>query len=116
MAKAALAALQGPQDSIQESLAIYEERRHAIMNRLQGLGMSCGPWEAAHTVLANIQKSGLCSVDFAGKLLSEGHVYTAPGTAFGLGGEGYVRVSLLLPQPSLDTALDELERVWNSLT
>lgn len=112
---AALAALEGPQDFIQESLSIYGERRRVILDRLQTLGMSCGPWDAAHTVLANIQASSLCSVDFSGKLLREGHVYAAPGTVFGEGGEGYIRVSLLVPQPTLGKALDELERVWGSM-
>jgi aspartate/methionine/tyrosine aminotransferase len=113
--KAALAAQLGPQDFVQESLAIYGERRRVIMDRLHSLGISCGPWDAAHTVLANIQASGLSSVEFARRLLVEGHVYAAPGTAFGQGGEGYIRVSLLVPQPALRTALDELERVWVSL-
>jgi aminotransferase len=111
---AALAALQGPQDFIRESLAIYDERRRFIMDRFQRLGISCGTWDAAHTVLANIQASGLDSVEFSKRLLRQAHVYSTPGSAFGKGGDGYIRVSLLVPQPKLGTALDGVERLWNS--
>jgi aspartate/methionine/tyrosine aminotransferase len=114
--KAALAALEGPQDFIAESLAIYDERRRFILDRLERLGISCGTWDAAHTVLANIQRSGLSAFEFSERLLREAHVYVTPGAVFGERGEGYIRVSLLVPQPKLGIALDGLEQVWNSVT
>ena len=113
--KAALAALEGPQDFIPESLAIYDERRRPIMDRLKRLGISYGSWDSGHTVLANVQRSRLSAVEFAERLLREAHVYASPGTVFGEGGEGYIRISLLVPQPKLGIALDGLEQVWKSV-
>jgi aspartate/methionine/tyrosine aminotransferase len=113
--KAALAALEGPQDFIPESLAIYDERRRLIMDRLERMGISYGSWDSGHTVLANIQRSGLSAVEFAERLLREAHVYASPGTVFGEGGEGYIRISLLVPQPKLGIALDALGQVWKSV-
>lgn len=113
--KAALAALEGPQDFIAESLAIYDARRRAIMNRLDALGITYGTWKAGYTTLANIRRSELSAVEFAEKLLREAQVYASPGDTFGQGGEGTLRISFLVPQPKLDQALDGLERVWKSV-
>ncbi|HBY93209.1 MAG TPA: pyridoxal phosphate-dependent aminotransferase [Chloroflexi bacterium] len=113
--KAALAALEGPQEFVAESLAIYDQRRRTIIDRLERLGITYGTWNAGYSVLANIRPSGLSAVDFAEKLLRETHVYAGPGENFGKGGEGTLRVSFLVPQPKLNQALDGLERVWKSV-
>ncbi|MEL6273128.1 MAG: LL-diaminopimelate aminotransferase, partial [Chloroflexota bacterium] len=53
------------------------------------------------------------SVTFTERLLSEAHVSIAPGDAYGSGGEGYVRISLGVPDDRLDEALHRMS-VWYS--
>jgi aminotransferase len=93
--RAALAALEGPQDCVEEFRLIYDQRRRIVMEHLDQIRVPYGPPRGAFYVFAQITSTGMTSFEFCMKLLEEEKVLVFPGTAFGSGGEGFIRISLL---------------------
>ncbi len=94
---AAAAALNGPQDCVDEIREIYKERRDVLIN-----GLSQAGWEVplppatmfAWAPLPDAFKS-IGAMEFSKLLLKEANVAVSPGTGFGDKGEGYVRIALV---------------------
>ena len=105
---AALAALTGPQDVVAHMNAAYRERRDEVCRRLAAARIPAQPPSGAFYVWTDVRASGLTSRDFAFTLLRERGVAVAPGTAFGLGGEGFVRISLATEPAALYAGIDRL--------
>jgi len=93
---AAIAALKGPQDCIDEMRAIYDERRRFFMDTLTQAGLSFSYPGGSFYIFANVQATGFSSFEFCKNLLQDGKVLMFPGTVYG-NGEGYVRISMLQP-------------------
>ena len=92
--KAAIAALEGPQDCVKEMLNIYSRRRTIVIDGLNDIpGVSCYPTAGAFYAFPNIRSFGKSSEEFAVDLLKKGKVATVPGSYFGDNGEGYLRLS-----------------------
>jgi len=92
--KAGIAALTGPMDSFELMMTAFRERRGVIVNGLNDVpGFTCQMPQGAFYAWPNITGTGLSSQDLAHYLLHEAGVACLPGTAFGLGGEGYLRFS-----------------------
>jgi len=97
---AAITALRGPQDCVQENAEVYLERRDTLID---GLGLpGAGRWEiekplATMFVWAPIPSpfESLGSLEFSKLLLREAKVAVSPGIGFGKSGEGYVRFALV---------------------
>jgi aminotransferase len=106
---AALAALTGPQDCIQEALATYAERRLVLMKGLDELGLSYGRPHGTFYIFASVAATGLSSMDFAITLLQKAQVLVLPGSSFGPNGEGFVRFSLVAPVPRLEEAIERMK-------
>jgi len=100
----AIAALEGPQDAIDEHNAIYQRRRDRVVEALRGLGLRVTPPRASLYVWARVP-DGMTSADFAERLLDEAAVIVTPGNGYGACGEGYVRLSLTLPDDRVDEGL-----------
>ena len=105
---AALAALQGPQTCVEETLATYRPRRDLMLKKLEALGVPTNRPQGAFFVFADIRATGLTSFDFCVELLKEKQVQVFPGTQYGQGGEGFLRISFLAPLDELSEALDRL--------
>ncbi len=76
----------------------YAERRKLVLERINGIkGLSCTPPNGAFYAFVNIKETGMTSVEFCEKLLEKEGVVTAPGSAFGEQGEGYVRLPMQHP-------------------
>jgi len=112
---AALEALTGPQDALEEMVGIYDDRRRAAMQRLDKLGMPYVVPRGAFYVYPDIRKYGMTSFDFCRFMLEKAGVLLFPGTAFGEGGEGFVRISLLAPTEKIMEAFDQMEKALASL-
>jgi aminotransferase len=112
---AALAALQGSQSCVDETLAVYRERRNLMLERLRATGVPCNRPQGAFFVFADIRATGLSSFDFCVRLVKEAHVLVFPGTQYGDGGEGFVRISFLAPLDQLAEALERFERFYHAL-
>jgi aminotransferase len=108
--RAALAALKGPQSCIDEIVETYDERRKATMRRLDKLGISYVAPKGTFYVFPNIKKFGMSSYDFASTILKNTGVFIFPGTVFGPSGEGYIRISILVPVEKIEEAFDRIEK------
>jgi aspartate/methionine/tyrosine aminotransferase len=92
--RAALAAIQGPQDCVREMVAAYERRRAVIHEGLNAIdGIACLLPESTFYAFPNISSFGLSSWDFAKYLVKEHRIAVVPGSIFGQRGEGFVRIS-----------------------
>jgi LL-diaminopimelate aminotransferase len=94
--KAAIAALQGPQDCIRESCRVYAERRDLLVSALKDAGLRLEPPRGTFYLWAEVPP-GWTSTAFSRYLLEQSGVLVSPGNAFGPGGEGYIRISLTAP-------------------
>ena len=109
---AAIEALTGPQDCIQEHNAIYQRRRDLLVNTLNSIGLEAKPPKASLYVWAKVP-DGYTSTGFATDLLEKVGVVVTPGVGYGQGGEQYVRLSLTIPDAELTTGLSRLAE-WRS--
>lgn len=106
--EAAIEALTGPQDCIQEHNAIYQRRRDKLVAALTRLGLRCIPPKASLYVWARAPL-GYTSAQFATMLLEEKSIVVTPGSGYGEHGEGYIRLSLTLSDADLERGLARLE-------
>ena len=98
-------ALRSGEDSASGMVAEYDKRRRVIVKGLNEIGLSCFEPKGAFYAFPSIVSTGLTSEDFAEKLLREEKVAVVPGSAFGPGGEGYVRCCYATALPDLEEAL-----------
>jgi len=108
--RAAAAALNGPQDHLEELRATYQRRRDLVVETLNGLGWSLKPPLGSCYVWAPVPE-GQTSVSFADRLLDDAGVFVAPGSGYGELGEGYVRLSTTVPDDRLAEAMLRLKGV-----
>lgn len=105
---AALAALEGPQDSSEAMFREYRERRDYMMKALDTLGFTYGHPGGAFYIYVNVERSGLAAPEFCEKLLRECRVLLFPGTLFGDTDDRYVRMSLLQPIERMREAMQRI--------
>jgi|TARA_R100001244_G_scaffold86820_11_gene66535 alanine-synthesizing transaminase len=94
---AATAALNGPQDIIEENRALYKKRRDIMVESFGRAGWDIPAPEASMFAWAPIpeQFKHLGSMEFSKRLIAEAGVAVAPGPGFGDEGEGFVRLALV---------------------
>ena len=110
---AALAALKGPQDCIEEFSLKYKSARNLMCERLDGLKnvFSYQKPHGAYLMFPRILlEEGADSMSFCKKLLREGRVSTTPGVDFGPTGEGHLRLSFCVPEDMINKAFDRMEK------
>ena len=103
----AIAALEGPQDCIAEHNAIYQRRRDRLVAALAGMGLEVRPPKASLYLWARLPE-GRTSLEFASRLLDDIGVVVTPGIGYGPHGEGYVRLSLTVPDEQMEDGLRRL--------
>ena len=99
------AALNGPQDYVQQMRATYQSRRDALIDGLAEAGWRIPKPKATMFVWARIPQGYGSARAFAYALMEKTGVITVPGTAFGPGGEGHVRMALVAPEERLREAV-----------
>ena len=94
---ASIAALEGPQDCVQEICEIYRSRRDVLIEGLNRAGWQVASPKATMFVWAQIpeQYRHLKSLEFSKHLLTDAKVAVAPGVGFGDHGDNYVRFALI---------------------
>jgi len=107
--RAAVAALTGSQDHVEQMRAIYQKRRDLVVSAFQEVGISVDPPLGSIYVWLPVP-GGRTSAEFATELLEEAAVVVAPGTGYGALGEGYVRISLTVSDQRLQEAMDRIRR------
>ena len=107
--RAGIAALEGPQDHVDDLRATYQKRRDRVVETLNGLGWSLEPPRGSIYVWAPTS-GGRSSTEMVDLLLDRAGVFVAPGSGYGPGGEGYVRFSLTAPDDRLEEAMERIAR------
>jgi aspartate/methionine/tyrosine aminotransferase len=106
---AAMAALQGPQDSVEKMRTAFDVRRKAIVawtNQIPGMS-SILPTGAFYT-MPNISGTGVSATAMESFLLETLHIAAIAGTSFGAFGEGYIRFSYANSIENIEKALNRI--------
>src|SRR5919198_1193462 len=113
---AAIAALEGPWEPVERMVATFRERREVIVAGLNRIpGFACQQPGGAFYAFPRVRDLGLPAADLAELLLLRGGVACLPGTAFGAGGEGYLRFSYANSVERIRQALDAIGLVAGDL-
>ena len=104
---AAMEALTGSQDCVTEHNEIYQRRRDRLLQILNQIGLKAKPPRASLYIWARVP-DGYNSIEFATTLLDEAGVVVTPGVSYGKHGEGYIRLSLTIPDERLEEAMVRL--------
>jgi aspartate/methionine/tyrosine aminotransferase len=109
--RAALTAIEAPQDCVREMVATYDKRRRIVYEGLNAVdGIKCLKPESTFYAFPNIKSLGLSSWDLAKYLVQEHKVAVVPGSIFGKGGEGYVRLSFAASIEQLKEGIARIKR------
>jgi LL-diaminopimelate aminotransferase len=109
---AGIAALEGPDDCLQDTLEIYRRRRDILVTGLREIGWSVPSPKATLYVWMRVPE-GYDSEGFTRDLLEKAAVVVAPGSAYGESGDGFIRFSLTLADELLE---EGLRRIRNSFS
>jgi len=104
---AAIEALDSCLDEVDEMTAQYDRRRNYVLSRFEEMGLSC--FSAAGAFYAFPACPWDDADEFAEALLQEEKVAVVPGTAFGAGGDGHLRISYATGLDELKTAMNRIE-------
>jgi len=107
---AAIAALNGPQDIVEQNRVNYRLRRDALCRGLRGIGWNVPDAPATMFVWAKLPDNYGKSFPFAMELLEKAGVLCVPGESFGRLGEGYVRFALVMGVPVIERAVANIEK------
>jgi aminotransferase len=107
---AALEALEHGENAVLEMVSEYDRRRKLIVKGLNSLGLKTFEPHGAFYAFPQISVTGMDEDSFAERLLQEEKVAVVPGSAFGLGGEGFVRCSYATSYEKIEEALRRIER------
>lgn len=115
MQKGAIEAIYKGDADVAEMVKYYDRNRHLIVEGLNGInGFSCHAPKGAFYVFPNITGFGMSSTEAAEYILEKTHVVTAPGSAFGEGGEGYIRICYAATYEKLAEALERMKKAFGT--
>lgn len=111
-----VAALTGDQTCVEEMKKVYLKRRELMVKGLNRIDkISCLLPKGAFYAFANISRTGLSSREFAIRLLQEKRTVVVPGTGFGQGGEGFIRLSYATSEANIQEGLKRIDEFVKSL-
>ncbi|MBN3950689.1 MAG: pyridoxal phosphate-dependent aminotransferase [Nostoc sp. NMS7] len=109
----AIAALQSPQDCVEEMRQAFAKRRQVMLERLNAIpGLSTASPDGAFYLFPDISKTGLKSLEFSDALLEEYQVAVIPGIAFGA--DDNIRLSYATDMATIEKGMDRLEKFVKS--
>jgi LL-diaminopimelate aminotransferase len=106
---AAIRALQDEAPYIDRMIGIYKKRRDLVLTTLRKIGIEFDPPKGTFYLWVPAPK-GMSSLEFTNRLFDKTAVVVAAGTAYGQYGEGFIRVSLTVPDDRLQEAMARIER------
>ncbi len=110
----AIAALESPQDCIEEMVKAFSERRQYILERVRAIpGLNCPTPNGAFYVFIDISQTGLKSRDFCQKLLKTQKVAAIPGIAFGA--DDCIRLSYATDLKTIEKGFDRIDQFIGTL-
>lgn len=105
--RAGIAALEGPQEFLDDLRALYQRRRDLVVKTFNEVGFDLQPSRGSVFVWLPVPE-GHNSASFATFLLEEAGVVVPPGRGYGVSGEGFVRISLTVPDDRLEEGLERI--------
>ena len=112
---AAIEAMRSGDEDIAHMKEEYDRRRRYLVENLNRIGLDCFEPKGAFYVFPCIRSSGLSSDEFCERFLREEKVAVIPGTAFGPGGEGYVRACYASSMRDLTESISRLDNFLQNL-
>lgn len=106
----AIAALTGPQDSVEAQRLEYSRRNTALCQGLTEVGWKVEASKGTMFVWAKLPEGYEDSFEFCMKLVEEAGVLVTPGRAFGEHGEGYVRMALVQDEENIHNLIESIRR------
>jgi len=108
---AGIQALRHETSNIDRMLAIYARRREKVLATLARIGIDFNPPKGTFYLWVPTPK-GMGSLEFTNRLFEKAAVVVASGTAYGQYGEGFIRISLTVPDARLEEALARIEKAF----
>ena len=105
---AAIAALNGPRDSVRTQELLYQERRDALCDGLESIGWERPNAHGSMFVWARLPHGRTDSMQFVLELMEKAGVIVTPGASFGPAGEGFVRMALVQPPAVIREAVSAI--------
>ena len=109
---AAIAALEGPHDFLEDMMKQFTRRRKLIVDGLNSIpGVTCNNPGGAFYVFPNVSETGMTGEKFAEKCLYEAGVAIVPGTSFGKSAKDFVRFSFANSYENIEKALEKIKKI-----
>lgn len=112
---AGVAAIESWAEFVPGNLAVFKERRDAAVDAFRAAGFACDVPRATMYLWIPLPE-GVASKAFADRLMDEEGVIVMPGSGFGAGGEGFFRISFIVPPDRLREAATRAGRVLSTMT
>jgi aspartate aminotransferase len=110
--RAAVAALTGPTDAVDEMVATFRTRRDVVVSRLNALpGVSCATPQGAFYAFCDVSETGFTGADLAERLLVQQGVAVLAGSAFGTHADDHLRISYAAALPRIEAGLQRFEEL-----
>ena len=109
---AACAALDGPQDCVEDARNIYKARRDVLVKSFARAGWNITPPDASMFIWAELPPAlkSIGSLEFSKRLMIEASIAVSPGVGFGENGEGYVRMAVVENEQRIRQAARNLKQ------
>lgn len=108
---AAIEALRKEDGNIHKMLGIYYRRRELALKTFEKIGLGFKPQKGTFYLWIPVPQ-GKTSIDFTTTLFEKAAVVVAAGTAYGQHGEGYIRISLTVPDQRLEEAMARIQKIF----
>jgi len=109
---AGIKALRNEAPFIEKMLAVYGKRRELVLKTLKKIGIDFNPPCGTFYLWVPVPP-GMTSLEFTNRLFDKTAVVVASGTAYGQYGEGFVRISLTVPDKRLEEAMERIEKEFS---
>jgi len=112
---AAIRAMRDGDNDVQSMKREYDQRRRHLFSGLRDIGLDCFEPLGAFYMFPSIKSTGLTSAEFCEQFLLSEKIAVIPGSAFGQGGEGFVRICYASSMEKISIALERMDRFVKSL-
>jgi LL-diaminopimelate aminotransferase len=109
---AGIQALKNETRNIEKMMGIYARRRERVLKTLAKIGIQFNPPKGTFYLWVPTPR-GMGSLEFTNQLFEKAAVVVAAGTAYGQYGEGFIRISLTVPDGRLEEAMVRIEKAFS---